>query len=91
MVIIQAPSFERAVKKLFANQKAILDKEILKIAKDPNRGQAKVGDLAGIQVVKFKIQKIEYLLAYRILSKSKIRLLLLAPHENFYRDLKKRL
>ena len=58
MVIIQAPSFERAVKKLFANQKAILDKEILKIAKDPNRGQAKVGDLAGIQVVKFKIQKI---------------------------------
>ncbi len=89
MKITQSPTFGRSVKKLNANQKKSLDKAVSAIAKDTSLGEAKVGDLAGIAIYKFKINGLEWLLAYRIVSKKEIKLLVVGPHENFYRDLKR--
>jgi mRNA-degrading endonuclease YafQ of YafQ-DinJ toxin-antitoxin module len=89
MKITQSPTFGRSVKKLHANQKKSLDKAVSAIAQKPSLGEAKVGDLAGIAIYKFKINGLEWLLAYRVVSKKEIKLLVVGPHENFYRDLKR--
>ena len=55
MKLTQAPSFIRTVKKLHPNQKKSLDKAVRALADRPSLGEAKVGDLAGIYIYKFKI------------------------------------
>ena len=90
MQILVSPSFERAIKKLHANQKKSLDKAVKAIALEPEIGDPKVGDLEGIYVYKFKLVDKQWLLGYRVISSKKITLLLIGPHENFYRDLKKK-
>ena len=52
-------------------------------------GEVKVGDLKGIQVSKFKMANQQCLLAYRQLNREFIKLLMVGPHENFYRSLKR--
>ena len=89
MQILVSPSFERAIKKLHANQKKSLDKAVKAIALEPEIGDPKVGDLEGIFVFKFKLVDQQWLLAYRVISAKKLKLLLIGPHENFYRELKK--
>jgi mRNA interferase RelE/StbE len=89
MKINQSPGFGRTVKKLHPNQKKSLDEAVSAVAQKPSLGQAKVGDLAGIAIYKFKSNGLEWLLAYRIISKREITLLVVGPHENFYRDLKR--
>jgi len=89
MQILVTPSFERAIKKLHPNQKKSLDKAVTSIAADPKLGDQKLGDLEGIYVYKFNLVDKQWLLAYRVISSKKMKLLLLGPHENFYRDLKK--
>lgn len=89
MRILVTPTFLRTVKKLHPNQKKILDKAVLVISSDPEIGIAKVGDLEGIVIYKFRMKDRNWLLAYRIISKSSIKLLVVGPHENFYRDLKR--
>lgn len=68
-------------------EKGILDKEIKKIAEDPAVGEEKKGDLRGVFVYKFKIKTTQYLLAYRKVERD-LELIMLGPHENYYRDLK---
>lgn len=89
MQILVTPSFERAIKKLHPKQKKALDKAVTAIAADPELGDEKLGDLDGIYVYKFKLIDKLWLLAYRLISSKKMKLLLLGPHENFYRELKK--
>jgi mRNA-degrading endonuclease RelE of RelBE toxin-antitoxin system len=89
MRLLVTPTFERAVKKLYPQQKADLDDAVRAIAGDPGIGEAKVGDLAGIQVYKFRLGNRMSLLAYRILAEDTVKLLMVGPHENFYRDLKR--
>jgi mRNA-degrading endonuclease RelE of RelBE toxin-antitoxin system len=89
MQILVTPSFERAIKKLHPNQKKTLDKAVKAIATNPKIGDQKLGDLEGIYVYKFKLVDKQWLLAYRVISPKKMKLLLLGPHENFYRELKK--
>ena len=89
MKVLAAPSFLRTSKKLHANQKKALDKAVKAVSADPSVGKAKIGDLAGVSIYKFKVQGVEWLLAYRILSPKEIKLLVSGPHENFYRDLKR--
>jgi len=89
MQILVTPSFERVIKKLHVNQKKSLDKAVKAIASKPEIGDPKVGDLEGIYVYKFKLVDKQWLLAYRVVSAKKIKLLLAGPHENFYRELKK--
>ena len=89
MQILQATSFIRSVKKLHLNQKKALDKAVKAISKNPEIGDPKVGDLDGVRVYKFTINNLKWLLAYEVVSNKKIILLLLGPHENFYRELKR--
>lgn len=89
MKILQTGVFRRRVKKLHASGKKRLDTVVRKILKDPSVGKMKTGDLAGVQVYKFKHKTQQYLLAYRINAGGQIlTLLALGSHENFYRDLK---
>ncbi len=90
MRLLVTPTFARTVKKLHARQKAELDDAVRAIANDPGLGEAKVGDLAGIQVYKFRMANQLCLVAYRVLDEETIKLLMVGPHENFYRDLKLR-
>ena len=89
MQILITPTFLKAVKKLHPNQKRILDKAVLAISGNPKIGIAKVGDLEGIAIYKFRMHDQNWLLAYRVISKRSVKLLLVGPHENFYRDLKR--
>jgi mRNA-degrading endonuclease RelE of RelBE toxin-antitoxin system len=89
MKITHGAQFARALKRLHKNEKRALDKAVMAIATNPELGDAKVGDLTGISVYKFKANQSQWLLAYRIVSRNEITLLVIGPHENFYRDLKK--
>lgn len=88
MKIEQKPRFKKTVKKLRKNQKQDLKKAIETIAANPETGQQKKDDLAGMRVHKFKMAKQLTLLAYRY-EDGLLTLIGLGPHENFYRDLKR--
>ncbi len=90
MNIVQTTTFRRAVKKLHKNQKKQLDNAIKTIVENPDIGEAKVGELSGISVYKFKMVKQLTLLAYSYENQTiTLTLLALGTHENFYRNLKK--
>ncbi len=89
MRILVTPTFERVVKKLHQQQKAALDEAVRTIADLPEVGETKVGDLAGVQVYKFRMGNLLCLLAYRVVDEHTLKLLMVGPHENFYRDLKR--
>ena len=87
MKIYQSRSFENIIKKFSKQEKAILDDEIGKIIKNPLIGEEKKGDLRQIHVFKFKIKSIQYLLSYRLI-KDGLELIMIGPHENYYREVK---
>ena len=89
MRILVTPTFERVVKKLHKPQKVALDEAVRAIASQPGIGANKVGDLAGIRVYKFRMGTLLCLIAYRVLDESTLKLLMVGPHENFYRELKR--
>lgn len=88
MNVAQTTPFRKAVKKLNRNQKQDLDRAVQTIVNDPTIGEMKTGDLSGVSVYKFKMNKQLVLLAYQF-QEQVITLLALGSHENFYRDLKK--
>jgi len=87
MKILQSRSFEQKVKKFGTQEKKMLDKQILKIAENPSVGIEKKGDLRGVYVHKFNIRSTQYLLSYRLI-RDDLELIMIGPHENYYRDLK---
>ena len=87
MRIYQSRSFEKKVKRTSKTEKDSLDREIKRIAEDPSIGEEKKGDLRGIFVHKFKLKTTQYLLAYRKVGRD-LELVMIGPHENYYRDLK---
>jgi mRNA interferase RelE/StbE len=87
MRIIQSRTFEKRIRHFHKKEKWILDQQIRKLAKDPSIGQEKQGALRGIFVHKFKIHTTQYLLAYRITETNMLELIMIGPHENYYRDL----
>jgi mRNA interferase RelE/StbE len=87
--IYQSSSFSRKVKRLKPAEKADLDQVIRDIINNPEIGVEKKGDLKGIFIYKFKLNKKSYLLAYRIYSENNFELIMIGPHENYYRDLKR--
>ena len=90
MEIRQSLEFRKAYKKLHEPVKKIVNDEIRKIVANPAIGTEKKQDLRGVYIHKFKIQQQQYLLAYAFDPKT-LTLLMLGVHENFYRDLKRRL
>ena len=89
MKVVQTAIFSKAVKKLHANQKKDLDAAVKTIMANPSLGEAKVGDLLGMSVYKFRMVGQVTLLAYSY-KKAIVTLEILSfgSHENFYRDLK---
>ncbi len=89
MRIVQSLRFEKTVKRLHANQRRDLDQAVRAIAGEPEIGQAKLGDLAGVRVYKFRMVNQLVLLAYAYDAEAdRLNLVELGSHENFYRDLK---
>ena len=88
MRILQSRFFANKVKKFSKTEKTKLDDQIRLIVENPNIGIEKKGDLRGVFVLKFKVKTIQYLLAYRYTQKT-LELIMIGPHENYYRDLKK--
>ncbi|MFA7271061.1 MAG: type II toxin-antitoxin system RelE/ParE family toxin, partial [Sterolibacterium sp.] len=89
MRILVTPTFERVAKKLHRQQKADLDEAVKAVAGDIEIGEAKVGDLVGVRVYKFRMDNQLCLLSYRVMDENGIKLLTVGSHENFYRDLKR--
>jgi hypothetical protein len=71
----------------------MLDTAIQAVLENPQIGQEKKGDLAGVFIYKFKLNSQETLLAHELLphKTAPIEAMLLAvgPHENFYAGLKR--
>lgn len=88
MRILQSRSFAKKVKNFSKVEKLTLDDQIKSIIENPNIGMEKKGDLRGIFVHKFKVKTVQYLLAYRYTQET-LELIMIGPHENYYRDLKK--
>jgi mRNA-degrading endonuclease RelE of RelBE toxin-antitoxin system len=87
MKILQSRSFERKVKKFSKQEKKRLDNQIRKIIDDPSIGSEKKGDLRGVYVHNFKLQTVQHPLSYRFVGEN-LELIMIGPHENYYRDLK---
>ncbi|MEA1936481.1 MAG: type II toxin-antitoxin system RelE/ParE family toxin [Thermodesulfobacteriota bacterium] len=86
MKVIQSRYFEKKVKRFRKQDKKKLDKQVHKILDNTGIGQEKKGDLRGVFIHKFKIQNIQYLLSYRFVGDA-LELIMIGPHENYYRDL----
>jgi hypothetical protein len=91
--------FSQFVKKAHKPLQLTIEDEVEVVCNNPEVGQAKVADLAGIWVHKFKFNRQEYLMAYRPPTEAQkaagidIELLLIdfyqvGSHENFYAELK---
>ena len=90
MILKQKPMFKRAYKKLYPNQKKLVDMAIKELMQNPNLGVQKKQDLQDVFVYKFKVLDREFLLAY-MFDPETLTLVFLGVHENYYRDLKRRL
>jgi mRNA interferase RelE/StbE len=87
MRIIQSRTFEKKVRRFRKQEKVVLDRQVRRIANDPSIGQEKRGELRGVFVHKFKIHATQYLLSYRMNNADTLELIMIGPHENYYRDL----
>lgn len=59
------------------------------IALDPFSFDQKNGDLKGIWTAKFNYSKSDYRIAYKVIDKKVIPILLIGTHENFYNQIKR--
>lgn len=89
IIVQQMPAFKKVYKKLHGNEKSKVNDAIHAVIRNPNIGEEKKGDLAGVFVYKFKVRNQEFLLAYEWHPRERL-LLALGVHKNFYRDLKNR-
>ena len=94
--------FKTFVKKAHKPLQLAISDEVDEVCERPYDGEAKVGDLRGFYVWKFKFNRQEYLIAYRpppkevadTVSELEIEFLVIdfykvGSHENFYEDLKR--
>lgn len=89
MIVKQTSLFQRRVNKMHRTEKEALDKVVKMIMSDPSIGEMKIGDLAGIQVHKYKQNAQQYLIAYTYIDDELLLTFIdHGTHENFYRDLK---
>ena len=90
MKVLQSGYFSRSLKRLHRQEKELLDEAVKALIQNPEAGELKTGDLAGVRVYKFRVNLDRMLLAYQYHRESAIiTLLAYGSHENFYRDLKK--
>ena len=87
MEIIQSRSFKNTIKRFNKKNKELLDNQIRIIINNPKIGDKKKGELRDIYVHKFKMKNSQYLLSYQFIDEV-LELIMIGPHENYYRDLK---
>lgn len=88
MILKQKPMFKRAYKKLYPQQKKLVDLAIKEIIENPSIGTQKKQDLKDIFIYKFKVLDHQFLLAY-MFDPETLTLVFLGVNENYYRDFKK--
>ncbi len=88
MKFLVTPRFARDIKGLHPAEKNALDEQLRALVDQPEAGEMKRGDLAGVRVVKYKRNTQQWLLAYEVTEET-IVLLAHGSHENFYRNLKR--
>ena len=89
LIVKQANSFKKIIKKLPLQHNKLLDQEVRKLINNPKLGERKKGDLDFLRVHKFKIANQEVLLGYMYEEGELILTLLkFGNHENFDRDIK---
>ncbi len=92
--------FNQYVKKARKPLQLAIEDAVEDVCANPASGEAKLGDVAGIWVYKFKFQRQEYLLAYRPppieprRQSTELEFLMIdfyqvGSHENFYDELKR--
>ena len=87
--------FAQYVKKANRPLQLAIEDAVLLVCRTPGLGEFKTGDLAGVQVYKFRFNRQEYLIAYRApatdapLEFLVIDFYQIGSHENFYGELKK--
>lgn len=86
MKAVAAPQFLKKIKKLTKQDKAKVDGQIKAILEKPNIGEEKKQDLKGVFVHKFKLNKQQMLLSYK-LGEETLFLTTIGNHGNYYRDL----
>jgi hypothetical protein len=95
MKIIYKRPFAQFIKKANKPLQFAIEDQILEICRAPDIGEQKTGDLREIRVYKFRFNKQEYLLAYKLgKSEDEINLIYISfyqvgSHENFYNQLKR--
>ena len=89
MRIVQSRLFAKRARRFRKQEKQVLDKQVRAILDNPRIGQEKRGELRGVFVHKFKMHTTQYLLAYRIMENEVLELIMIGPHENYYRDLER--
>lgn len=86
--------FAQYVKKAHKPLQLAIEDAVEDVCGNPEIGELKVGDLAGIRVYKFRFNRQEYLMAFRSPEKSQsleflsIDFYQVGSHENFYEELK---
>ncbi|MFO7951016.1 MAG: type II toxin-antitoxin system RelE/ParE family toxin [Candidatus Fermentibacteraceae bacterium] len=89
MKVVQSRSFKKRIRRFKKQEKQELDNQVRQIIENPEIGREERGALKGVFVHKFKINTVQFLLAYRIRGKELLELVMIGPHENYYRDLEK--
>jgi hypothetical protein len=88
--VTATPRFLRAKRDLPEEVQTETDSQVRALVDDPLAGEQKRGALRDVRVVKFKVGRQQYLLAYRFFPKSNVLDMVdVGVHENFYRDLEK--
>lgn len=88
MKINVTTSFKKSIKRLNAKEKKELDEQVKAIAANPDAGDPKKGDLAGVYTVGFKLHGAQFRVAYRFTEKV-VTLVAFGARENFYKRLKR--
>lgn len=66
MDILYKPPFKRFVKKQSRAFQLVVEDEAERVVDDPDIGEIKKGDFKGIKAHKFRFQRQQYLLAYKV-------------------------
>lgn len=91
--------FVQFVKKAHKPLKLAIEDAVEDVCADPDTGELKTGDLSGIRVYKFRFNRQQYLIAYRLPlqeaeAEAEVEFLTIdfyqvGTHENFYASLKR--
>ena len=87
MRIFQAVSFARKVGRYSAEEKHLIDQEIMRLARNPAAGDEKKGELGGVFIHRFRVLDSPHILAYQLIGDD-LELIMVGPRVDYYRESK---